>query len=198
VINAILVFTTIGPTKRVMVEQLKNVQGGDTAATIAGAGIAGGAVVALLFSIGFAILAIYVGRGKNPARIVTWVLTGLSVCCGGIGLVTSATGTSFGGGSSANGAPSQAEIQRAINEALPSWYHGVTLTLGVIGLLIALAVLILLMLPASNEFFRKRPVQEWEPPVPPVGPGPSAAPGAWPPPAGPPPAGPPPAGPPPA
>src|SRR6185436_7231411 len=65
------------------------------------------------------------------------------------------------------GAPSQSEIQSRLNDALPSWYQPVTMTVTVIILIAILATIILLALPASNAFFRKQPAaQGWDPSVP--------------------------------
>ena len=54
--------------------------------------------------------------------------------------------------------------ERIINEHVPGWYEPVTIATIVVGLLALIAALILLALPASNEFFRRRP--EPEPPTP--------------------------------
>src|SRR6266536_2042517 len=124
-----------------------------------------GAVVSLLFAVGYVVLAIFDGRGRQPARIVTWALLGVSLCCGGYGLVGNATGGFTGYKRRVEGAPSQSELQQMLKDALPSWYQPVILLLGIIALLAAITVIILLALPASNQFFRKQePV--WEPPVP--------------------------------
>src|SRR5690349_14775217 len=59
----------------------------------------------LVLAIGYVVLGILDGRGKNPARIVTWVLAGLTICCSGVGLATRAAGLSSFGGGGGNGAP---------------------------------------------------------------------------------------------
>ncbi len=140
-------------------------------------------MVRLLFAAGLVVLALLNNRGMNTARIITWVVGGIALCCTGVGLALSAAGSAVGGETSDDVA-SQGEIDRRLAEALPSWYEPVltlTATLGVIAVLVAL---ILLALPKSNEFFRK-PQQQWEPPVPgtaypmaPGGPVYPAAPGA--------------------
>ena len=48
-----------------------------------------GAVMNILFAGGLATLGIFDGRGKNVARIITWVVGGISLCC--IGSACSAT-----------------------------------------------------------------------------------------------------------
>ena len=117
---------------------------------------------ALLFAVGFAVLGVFVGRGSNVARIIAWVVLGLSVCCGGFGLLGTAAGNMFGGGTT--GDIDAAEMQRRIEAALPGWYSPVSTTTSVLGLLLALAAIILLALPASNPYFRK-PEPVWEPPI---------------------------------
>src|ERR1700761_8815138 len=52
--------------------------------------VAASSVVNLLFAAGLAVLAIFDGRGKNVARIITWVIGGLSLCCLGFGLGSNA------------------------------------------------------------------------------------------------------------
>jgi hypothetical protein len=115
--------------------------------------------------------------------------------------------TDFGAGNNANG-PDPAEVQRRLEAGLPGWYNPITTTLSVISLLALLGALILLALPASNPFFRKRTAAE-EPPMPggaygqpsypsypdyptyPPGEPPLPPPPGTPPPPGPPPPGPP-------
>jgi hypothetical protein len=114
-------------------------------------------VIGLIFGAGFVTLGILNGKGKNPARIVTWVLAGLGVCCFGLNAVGQAALSSIGGmgGTSGSNQPDPAEVQRVVNDALPSWYAGTTTAISVINVIAMLAVIILLMLPASNAFFRK-------------------------------------------
>lgn len=70
----------------------------------------------------------------------------------------------MGSGGAAN-APDQAEIQRMLEDRLPSWYTPVSTTISVLAMIALLVALILLALPPSNEFFRKSQTA-WEPPVP--------------------------------
>jgi hypothetical protein len=133
-----------------------------TAATTVGIG--------LLFAVGYVVLAILDGRGKNPARIVTWVVGGLAICCSGYGLVANVSGFSGFSGGSGNG-PSPKEIQQTLHDALPGWYTPLLTAVGAIGIIALLTTVILLAMPAANDFFRKPKQQPvWEPPVPPVPP----------------------------
>ncbi len=69
-----------------------------------------------------------------------------------------------GGGTTGDG-PSSEEIQRRLEEALPSWLTPVSILLGVLSLIALITALILLALPKANQFFRK-PTAAWEPPTP--------------------------------
>ena len=78
-----------------------------------------GAVINLLFAAGLTVLGILDGRGRNVARIITWVVGGLSLCCIGGGLGSSALVSSVNSSdSSSAGGPSSAELQEKINAAL--------------------------------------------------------------------------------
>ena len=121
-------------------------------------------LVSLLFAVGLVVLALLNNRGKNTPRIITWVVGGIALCCAGVGLAFSAAGSAVDGEVSGD-VVSQEEINRRLEEALPSWYEPVTNLITVLGAIALLVALILLALPKSNEFFRK-PQQQWEPPVP--------------------------------
>lgn len=153
-------------------------------------GSVGGAALGALFGIAYLVLAIFNARGKNAARITTWVFAGLGVCCGTLGVIGSAVSSFNFGGSTDNG-PDPDDVRRQLEDALPSWYTPVVITLAVLALLSLLAVIVLLALPPANEFFRK-PEQVWQPPTYPQAggypqPGGYPAPGSYyPPPAAPP------------
>ena len=153
------------------------------------------------------VLAILDGKGKNPARITTWVVLGISLCCFGAGASSGGSSTSFNFNSGSN-TPNPDAMKHAMDANIGSWFGTGTTVLSVLDLLLALGVIVLLLLPASNVFFRKgAPAPAWEPPVPgaptypvppPAGPPPPTG-APYPPPAGAPyapPAGEPPAAPP--
>jgi hypothetical protein len=81
-------------------------------------------VIGIVFLVLFALLAWQVGRGKNWARITTWVFAGLGVVSGLFGLAQPALLASR--------------------------------LLGILGLLIDVAVIVLLARPASSEYFRSQ------------------------------------------
>jgi hypothetical protein len=157
---AIISIIVSGKQADVTRDVYNNMSGGsslaDQASTSARiAGIVGG-VVYLLGAIGFGVLAVLTGRGANPARIITWVFSGLGALCCCIGSV--ATGAA---GSITDALPSQSstgfDIKAAtkqINDALPSWRIPVSITIDVLGLLALILVIILLALRGSNEFFK--------------------------------------------
>ncbi|GGM02276.1 hypothetical protein [Micromonospora yangpuensis] len=164
VIGLILSFLTIGPTRDAFQEAYQG-SDPDGAATLANVGVAfaiGASVLVVLLAVGLFVLAMLNNRGKNWSRITTWVVGGVLVCCSGGGLISGAAGMA---GNQSGGDIDTDALQRRLEADLPSWYNGVSMTLSVLGLLALLAALILLALPASNEFFRNKP-QGWEPPVP--------------------------------
>ncbi len=144
-----------------------------------------GLAVTGVLAIAPAVLGAFVGRGKNWARIVTWVLSGLAVLCLGCGLAGSAVSSSLN--SSSQGAQSEA-FQRKIEAAVPAWQAPVSTVIQILQVVMLLAIVILLAMPASNDFFRVEQ-QVWVPPAGHYG-DPSTGYQA-PPPAGPPPSGPP-------
>jgi hypothetical protein len=126
--------------------------------SVVAAFIIGASTINLLFAAGFIVLAMLNNRGKNPARIVTWVVGAIALCCNGLGLVGQGLGTMGTGGDI-----DAEELERRLTEALPSWFDAANLVVMVLTLLGLLVALILLALPASNEFFR-RPEPTFEPP----------------------------------
>jgi hypothetical protein len=161
-IGFVVSLTIIGEMTEIFEEEFAGTEAEGMEGVVAGAAIAGGAIN-LLIAIGLVVLAVLNNKGKNPSRIVTWVLGGIGLCCGGIGLLTSG----LGGGSSfgTSGDVDQDRIQQRLEEALPGWYEPLTIATTVISILALGGALLLLALPPSNEFFRKPP-QQFEPPPP--------------------------------
>ncbi|WP_205650558.1 hypothetical protein [Actinoplanes solisilvae] len=164
-LNAVLTFSIAGR----ITEAVRDAYAGtevDGFESIVSFTFIGGAVINLLLGAGFVVLGILDGRGKNAARIVTWVIGGLALCCFGVGLGGTALVSSFDTGTT-TGAPSDAELQRQLEAAQPSWFEPITTTLSVIALLAILGTVILLALPAANDFFRKPAAGGWDPTAPP-------------------------------
>ncbi|MEU5944092.1 hypothetical protein ABZ793_00840 [Micromonospora sp. NPDC047465] len=167
-IGVIITLSTLGTVSRVLDEAYRGTEanGVQNLADITKVITIVSAAILLLLAVVLAVLGVFNNRGSNGARITTWIIGGIMVCCTGGGLASGLAGGGFGGtGQTTGNGPSPEEIQRRLEEALPGWVNPVSTLVGVIGLLSLLAALILLALPKANEFFRK-PKQAWEPPVP--------------------------------
>jgi hypothetical protein len=169
----------------VLKDEIADVPNAETIQTATMWGAIGGAVIAGLFAIGNLVLGLLVRKGKNPARIVTWVFSGIAVLCYGCSLGSRSLTSSLNGLGST---PESEAMQKRMTDVVPGWQTTVSMITVIILLLAFLAVIILLALPASNEFFRKEQ-QVWVPPTypgdasgfPPAPPAPPSVPPANPP-----------------
>jgi len=91
----------------------------------------------LILSIVFVVLALLLLRGSNGGRIATWVVTGIWLLCGFCGLA---------GGF----------FLLAI-DGIPGWLIGYTIASGAISVILYIAIIVLLLLPASNAYFKPKP-----------------------------------------
>jgi hypothetical protein len=171
-ISIIPAFMAIAPVRSVIEEEFAGDPNADTALTATTIAIVIGVIFAVVIGVGAIVLGALIRRGKNPARIVTWVVAGIGVLCMGCGLAGSALQDSLTSVGAANA--ESAEIQQRILDATPGWttvWENVT---NVIVLVALVAVIILLAVPASNEFFRKEqevwvpPTDPGQPPYPPA------------------------------
>lgn len=123
-------------------------------------------VIYLLLAIGLVVLGLLVGKGKQPARVITWVVAGLAVLC--LGCSTASAGLTGGLGAGSMGGSGSAaeseELARLVAEKTPTWVGAASTAVVVISLIMMIAVIILLALPASNDYFRKEQ-QVWVPPT---------------------------------
>jgi hypothetical protein len=126
----------------------------DAMASITQAAAIAGVVIAILFGVLFFILGSLNLRGKQPARILTWVFGGLGVLCTGCGLGTSGLSGRLTSGTNASGVDVKAATDQ-INAAKPSWLTPVSTTLAALILIALIAAIILLATPQSNAYFRK-------------------------------------------
>ncbi|MGW0435194.1 hypothetical protein ACWDV4_21975 [Micromonospora sp. NPDC003197] len=168
VLGLIMSFSVLGTITEVYDEAYAGTEMADMGNTIAIAGVVGGGIVNLLAAIGLVLLAIFNNMGKNGSRIATWVVGGIFACCAGFGLLGTAASNALTSDmtSGSTTEPDPAELQRMLDEALPGWYNPGTIAINLITLIALLVALILLALPAANEFFRKPQVPGWEPPLP--------------------------------
>lgn len=120
-------------------------------------GSIGGGIVAVILLVALAIVNL---RGQSWARIVAFVLCGLGIACCGCGSVSL-----FSAGALLNSASQQAGVENPY----PGWYIGSAGSVEIVGLLLCVAVIILLAMRPSSEWFRamsgKQPLQQ--PPYPP-------------------------------
>jgi hypothetical protein len=158
-------FLSLGATRHVIDQELNGTPNGSTIGTAATVGIIIGICVAVVFAVGTVVLGVLVGRGKNPARIVTWVLGGIGVLCYGCGLAGTAVSNSLADSlGNAASDPQTEQLQQRLKDAVPGWQTAVSTAAQIVLLLLLLAVIILLALPASNDFFRKEQ-EVWVPPT---------------------------------
>lgn len=167
-VSLILGIVSVSSLDAKLMEEIYTAAGADKATAEAASGFALAIMyvtvgVSAVFGIIYLILGIFVGKGKNWARITAWVFGGLAICCNGFGAIGGAASSSLGGGSNAGGLDAQL-AQEKLTAAMPSWVTPVNLAVSVILLVLALVAVITLALPPSNGYFRK-PEPEWVPPA---------------------------------
>lgn len=160
-ISAVATFATLGTVSEVLEEAYAGTSAeGQEGVGAASTGVSAG--IFILFAIGFAVLGIFNNQGKNPSRIVTWVLGGVALCCTGVGLLL----TGLLSGMEVEGGPDPAQIEEMLADRLPGWVDPVNWITQIGSILALIVALVLLALPAANEFFRKPPEEVFEPPPP--------------------------------
>ena len=166
-INAVVALANSGNMKAAMDEVYRGVAGGDAASSVVSGSLYVSAALNLLLAVGFVILAIFDNQGKQGARITTWVFAGIgALCCGCGGLANTFNGSlnsMLDQQNTTTGAPTSAEVQRAMDAHIPSWYTPTVATTAIILALCCITVIVLLALPAANAYFRKEP-EVWLPP----------------------------------
>lgn len=167
--SAALVLLTIADLRSALRQAYASTDFADQSSVIATVGAGVSIAGAILFAAGAVVLAVLDGRGKNPARIVTWVFGGLGVCCAGYAVSSALVGSMMNfGGQAGSGAPSAGEVQRILRDNLPGWYYPANVTVGVLEVLTLILVIALLTVPSANRFFRRPAQPAWEPPLPPA------------------------------
>lgn len=149
VIAFIATLAIVGPMRDVLSEEVAGTAAEGSEGFVT-AGLIGSAILNLLFAAGFVALALLNDKGKNPARIVTWVVGGIALCCNGVNLAFSRIDTT-------GGDVDAARLEQRLQEELPGWTEPVSIVATVVSLPALVAAIILLALPASNEFFRRPP-----------------------------------------
>ncbi|GAB7049434.1 hypothetical protein [Catenuloplanes indicus] len=166
VLGSLASIVSIGPTMDVYANAYAGTAAEGTEAVVIGS-LVFGVVVNLLLAAGFVALAIFNNKGKNPSRVTTWVIGGLSICCTGFGLAGTALSSAMTGLTADlpadSGMPDPEAVNQQLADAIPAWVTPLTVVTSVLTLLLLLAVVILLALPPANDFFRK-PAAVWQPP----------------------------------
>ena len=161
IISAVLSLTTIGTMRRVYADLYAGTsESGFEKLIVAGSVV--GVVITILFAAGLAILAIYNNRGRQGARITTWVVGGIFLCCNGFGLLGNAATSGLNLDSGNTSGPSASEVEARLSAELPGWYTPISTLLTVLVVVTLLGAVILLALPAANAYFRK-PQAAWDP-----------------------------------
>ena len=164
ILSVVVAIFTMGPTLDATRDYVEGTRDGDTIIASVQIGSYVSVALGLAFAVGLAVLAVFVNRGNQPARIISWVVLGLLMCCNGFGILGAAAGGLLGGAGGGSDID-QEELARRIEDAVPGWTTPVNYLLLFVGIVASTAGIILLALPKANEYFR-RPQQIWEPPVP--------------------------------
>ena len=110
------------------------------------------AVVFVIFAACYVVLGLLNNKGKRPARILSWILSGIGLlCCGPYALLSQISSTM----SMNTGDAYQDEVAQSLQDATPGWVTAISWVNALVLLLGSLLIIILLALPASNAFFRK-------------------------------------------
>jgi hypothetical protein len=140
-------------------------QGTEEASAIAGTSLM--VIQAVLFGAGLIVLGAFNARGPNAARITTWAVGGFAACCAGYNTIGIVLSDALAGSMPSDVAGVDlAELQRLMDELMPSWAVPARLVAAGVQLVALLVAIVLLMLPAANRFFRGKQPPPWEPPVP--------------------------------
>jgi hypothetical protein len=161
-LGAILGLATISDSRAALEEAYRGTQAEGQEGTAVAFGVIGPAVFSLVIGALLVLLAVFNGKGKQWARITTWVVGGIYLCCVGIGL--GLQNVNMGG--DGNQGPTTDAINDAMENHLPGWYLSLAVPSSIVSILAILATIVLLALPASSAFFRKPPAEPvWTPPT---------------------------------
>ncbi len=151
-------FSQFPPLLRVLGDESFAQSDRDLLRTALMVGLGIGVAISVALIAGYILLGVFVGKGKQPARVVTWVVAGVNLICNlcAFGRQT-ATSTSAG---SQNLDP---ELRRRVDAAAPDWFDTLTSVRTVVELIALVAIVILLSLAASHEYFRKEDPAAWNP-----------------------------------
>ncbi len=154
-VSVVVGLSTAGKTLRATKDVLQQTSNRD-ATTAIKAGLFVGIGVDIVVVVVFVLMAVYVLKGSNAWRITAWVIAGLGVLCtlcgiGGAGISRVSSGNL-----------TSAQTQE-LKDAVPAWVRDGQIAVNVLIAIALIAIIILLALPAANDFFR-RPAFAFMPP----------------------------------
>jgi hypothetical protein len=122
------------------------------------AGVAWGTVIAgAVLSVLFAVLLVTLGvgnlRGRNGARVATWIVSGLGLFCGCCGLLAVISQSALSWNISTD--DQTQDLTQALTDSYPGWWIGLSGVVTAGQALGYLLVALLLALPASHPYFRR-------------------------------------------
>jgi hypothetical protein len=161
IVAAALSLTMVGTMKDVYTEMYEGTANSGLESVVVGFTV-GAVVINVLFAAALAVLGLFDSRGRQGARITTWVVGGIFLCCNGFGLLGTALNGAGGFNTTSTSGPSAKEVEERISSELPNWFEPTSTLLTVVVVLSLLTAVILLALPAANEYFRK-PAVGWDP-----------------------------------
>jgi hypothetical protein len=151
VVSAVVSLATASKVSKAIQDAYADTTNGSDLASVTRVVLFGTIVVYLIVAILFVILGIYVGRGSNAMRITTWVVGGLGLLCFGCGAISGGVSTSL----NRSQTPEQRVAAQRVQDAIPGWAHGLSITLSIVITLLLIAIIVLLALTPSNAYFRK-------------------------------------------
>lgn len=101
-----------------------------------------------------ALLGIWILRGINGVRITTWIMGGIAVLCGLFSVLTAGLQNSLAASNTTGGGEYAWAQQIDVNALMPGWYSAYSVVSNIISTGMYAAIVILLLLPKANEFFR--------------------------------------------
>ncbi len=108
------------------------------------------AVLSVAFITAFVALGVFVGRGKQPARVVTWVFVGLEIF-----FIACAVGRSGLESAQSGSQTIDPELRARFEELSPGWHETLMSVRSVVVVVVLIAIAILLSLSAVHEFFQQ-------------------------------------------
>ncbi|MEV6342164.1 hypothetical protein [Actinoplanes sp. NPDC051851] len=162
IVSAIITFISISRAADVYTDSYQETSRGEILGYGVGVLVFYGIVAAGLVAVGFFNL-----RGKQASRVLTWILSGLMVCCGSViqyAALAVVTALAAIAESSVTGTvPTEEELNAQLSGVMPTWYQELGLGLGSVTFLALIAVIVLLAVPQSNAFFRGQAAGGWGP-----------------------------------